>query len=107
MIFAFDDCALDVERRELRRGGAPVVIEPQVFDLLVHLICNRHRVVSKNDLIETIWGSRIVSEADPKRSRNDRPSHFNRLASAAGWAIGRGLRDPSGCDSLRGCNTHD
>ncbi len=63
MTFAFGDHALDIERRELRRGGAPVAIEPQVFDLLVHLIRNRGRVVSKDDLIESIWGGRIVSES--------------------------------------------
>jgi adenylate cyclase len=61
--FAFGDHELDTERRELRRGGAPVAIEPQVFDLLVHLVRNRDRVVSKDDLIETIWGGRIVSES--------------------------------------------
>jgi TolB-like protein/tetratricopeptide (TPR) repeat protein len=61
--FAFGDHELDIERRELRRGGAPVAIEPQVFDLLVHLIRNRERVVTKDDLIETIWGGRIVSES--------------------------------------------
>jgi TolB-like protein len=63
MTFAFGDHELDIERRELRRGGAPVAVEPQVFDLLVHLIRNRGRVVSKDDLIEAIWGGRIVSES--------------------------------------------
>jgi adenylate cyclase len=59
--FSFADYALDVERRELRRSGEPVALEPQVFDLLVYLIRNRGRVVSKDDLIENIWGGRIVS----------------------------------------------
>ncbi len=63
MTFAFGDHELDIDRRELRRGGAQVAIEPQVFDLLVHLIHNRDRVVSKDDLIESIWGGRIVSES--------------------------------------------
>jgi DNA-binding winged helix-turn-helix (wHTH) protein len=35
--FAFGDSVLDVERRELRRDGEPVALEPQVFDLLVYL----------------------------------------------------------------------
>ncbi|HEY1935249.1 MAG TPA: winged helix-turn-helix domain-containing protein [Acetobacteraceae bacterium] len=63
MTFAFHDHELDIGRRELRRGGAPVAIEPQVFDLLVHLIRNRERVVSKDELIASIWGGRIVSES--------------------------------------------
>jgi adenylate cyclase len=61
--FAFGDHVLDVERRELRRGGQPVALEPQVFDLLVYLIRNRSRVVSKDDLIDNIWRGRIVSES--------------------------------------------
>ena len=38
-------------------------MEPQVFDLLVYLIENRDRVVSRDDLIAAIWGGRIVSES--------------------------------------------
>nr|WP_249158909.1 winged helix-turn-helix domain-containing protein [Bradyrhizobium jicamae] len=49
--------------RELRRGGEPVATEPQVFDVLVHLLTHRDRVVSKDDLIDAVWGGRIVSES--------------------------------------------
>jgi adenylate cyclase len=59
----FDDHVLDPVRRELSRNGASVKIEPKVFDLLMHLIENRHRVVSKDDLIAQVWGSRIVSDS--------------------------------------------
>jgi TolB-like protein/Flp pilus assembly protein TadD len=61
--YLFDDFALDTDRRELRRGGALVSVEPQVFDLLVYLIRNRGRVVSKDDLLASVWGGRIVSES--------------------------------------------
>ena len=54
---------LDLARRELHRDGAPVVLEPRVFDLLVHLVRNRDRVVSKDDMIKDVWGGRIVSNA--------------------------------------------
>src|SRR4029079_17607959 len=50
-------------RRELRRGAEPVHVEPQVFDLLVYLVENRDRVVSKDDLIAAVWDGRIVSES--------------------------------------------
>ncbi len=63
MQFVFGDYALDVSRRELRRGSGLVAIEPQVFDLLVYLLQNRERVVSKDDLLEAVWGGRIVSES--------------------------------------------
>jgi adenylate cyclase len=61
--FEFGDYVLDVDRRELRRRNEPMTVEPQVFDLLLYLVQNRHRVVSKDDLIDTIWGGRIVSES--------------------------------------------
>jgi pimeloyl-ACP methyl ester carboxylesterase/DNA-binding winged helix-turn-helix (wHTH) protein len=61
--FQFKDYALDIDRRELKRAGELVAVEPQVFDLLVFLIRNRERVVSKDDLIEGVWGGRIVSES--------------------------------------------
>ena len=63
MIFAFDDCEIDPDRRELRRGGKAVHVEPQVFDVLIHLLRHRDRVVSKDELMQTVWGGRIVSEA--------------------------------------------
>ncbi|MFL6805625.1 MAG: alpha/beta fold hydrolase [Xanthobacteraceae bacterium] len=63
MQFHFGHFALDVDRRELRRGSEIVAVEPQVFDLLVYLVRNRDRVVSKDDLIAAVWNGRIVSES--------------------------------------------
>ena len=59
----FGDCALDTERRELRRGTTLVAIGPQVFDILVYLVENRERVVTKDDLLDAVWAKRIVSES--------------------------------------------
>jgi pimeloyl-ACP methyl ester carboxylesterase/DNA-binding winged helix-turn-helix (wHTH) protein len=59
--FVFCDYALDVSRRELRQGSGLIAVEPQVFDLLVYLLQNRDRVVSKDDLLQAVWGGRIVS----------------------------------------------
>jgi TolB-like protein len=61
--FIFAEHTLDLDRRELRHGSAPVSVEPQVFDLLVYLLQNPDRVVSKDDLIASVWGGRIVSES--------------------------------------------
>ena len=59
----FEDCAFDSVRRELRRGADLVAVTPQVFDLLDYLISNRERIVSKDELIATIWNGRSVSDA--------------------------------------------
>jgi pimeloyl-ACP methyl ester carboxylesterase/DNA-binding winged helix-turn-helix (wHTH) protein len=62
-IYEFDDCLVDPGRFELRRGGAVEHVEPQVFDVLVHLIRHRERVVTKTELLDTVWGDRFVSES--------------------------------------------
>jgi len=61
--FCFDNHTLDTDRRELRHGSEPIAIEPQVFDLLVYLVQNRDRVVSRDDLFASVWGGRIVSDS--------------------------------------------
>jgi DNA-binding winged helix-turn-helix (wHTH) protein len=61
--YLFEDYVLDVDRRELLRGTGLVAVEPQVFDLLLYLIQNRERVVSKDDLVTSVWQGRIVSES--------------------------------------------
>ena len=61
--FMFADHTLDIECRELRRGATAIAVEPQVFDLLVYLVRNRERVISKDDLISSIWSGRIVSDS--------------------------------------------
>src|ERR1700739_922366 len=63
MLFSFEDYVLDTDRRELRRGRAVIAVQPQVFDLLEYLISNRERVVTKDDMLDAIWGGRIVSES--------------------------------------------
>jgi DNA-binding winged helix-turn-helix (wHTH) protein/pimeloyl-ACP methyl ester carboxylesterase len=63
MRYLFGDYALDASRRELARSGSPIHVEPQVFDLVLYLIQNRGRVVSKDDLLENVWDGRIVSES--------------------------------------------
>src|SRR5206468_4258160 len=63
VFYRFADYSLDSNRRELRRGDRLLSIEPKVFDLLLHLITNRERVVSKEDLIAAVWNGRIVSES--------------------------------------------
>ncbi|MEA2909695.1 MAG: hypothetical protein QOJ15_1776, partial [Bradyrhizobium sp.] len=63
MQFLFADHTLDTDRRELRRGSERIAVEPQVFDLLVYLVRNRDRVVSKDDLIASVWAGRSVSDS--------------------------------------------
>jgi TolB-like protein len=77
MRLEFDDCVLDLDRRELLRGAQAVATAPQVFDLLVYLAQRPERVISRDDLINAIWGGRIVSESTLA-------SHINAVRKAVG-----------------------
>jgi TolB-like protein len=63
VVLEFGDHNLDIARRELRRRGDLITLEPRAFDLLAFLVQNRDRVVSKDDLLQAVWGGRIVSES--------------------------------------------
>jgi TolB-like protein len=60
---AFGDYVLDGGKRELKLGSEQVALEPQVFDVLLYLVQNRDRVVTKDDLISAVWDGRIISES--------------------------------------------
>jgi TolB-like protein/Tfp pilus assembly protein PilF len=62
LLFLFADCEVDTDHRELRRGSQPVAVEPQVLDLLIYLLQNTDRVVTRNDLIASVWDGRIVED---------------------------------------------
>ena len=62
MTFVFGNCEIHCDRRELHRNGTLIPVEPQVFDVLVHLVRHRDRVVSKEELIRAVWDGRVVSD---------------------------------------------
>jgi DNA-binding winged helix-turn-helix (wHTH) protein/pimeloyl-ACP methyl ester carboxylesterase len=62
-VYRFDECELDSRRRELRRSGRRVHVEPQVFDVLRCLLEHHDRVVTKTELLDEVWGDRFVSES--------------------------------------------
>ena len=62
MTFNFGNCHIDCDRRELHRMGTITRVEPQVFDVLVHLVKHRERVISKDELIREVWDGRAVSD---------------------------------------------
>lgn len=77
MRLAFENCVLDLNRRELSLGGQVVATAPKVFDLLVYLVEHRERVVSRDELIATVWAGRIVSESTLA-------SHINAVRNSVG-----------------------
>ncbi|MBW8831993.1 MAG: winged helix-turn-helix domain-containing protein [Burkholderiales bacterium] len=60
-VICFQQCELDIAAREVRLNGRPSWIEPRPFDLLVHLIRHRERVVAKKELLASVWPHEFVS----------------------------------------------
>jgi TolB-like protein len=63
MRFVFGEWELDTGLYELRQNGRPCKVEPQVYDLLRFLVSNSDRVVGKDEIVDEIWGGRIVTES--------------------------------------------
>lgn len=61
MVYEFGEFALDRKRHELRRGGKPQHLEPQVYAVLCHLVEQRDRLVTSKELIDAVWGHRFVT----------------------------------------------
>lgn len=80
----FGRCEVDMACRSLRVDGSPVAIERRQFDLLAHLIRQRHRVVSKQELLEKVWPGRRISDSALARA-------VMKLRQAAGEAVDTSL----------------
>jgi DNA-binding winged helix-turn-helix (wHTH) protein len=60
MPYVFGDCTLDPQQYELRRRGARIPLRPKVFQVLTYLIEQRHRVVTRDELLAEVWPNQCV-----------------------------------------------
>jgi pimeloyl-ACP methyl ester carboxylesterase/DNA-binding winged helix-turn-helix (wHTH) protein len=63
MRYRFGAHTLDTDTLQLLAGSTEVAVEPQVFAVLAHLVANHDRVVTKQELLDEVWGSRFVSDS--------------------------------------------
>ena len=61
MIYEFDDFTLDTNRQQLRRGDQPQHLEPQVYEVLCHLLEHHDRLITSKEMISHVWGDRFVT----------------------------------------------
>lgn len=66
--FEFEDFEVDLATYEVRRSGRTVPMQPLIFDLLVHLLKNRDRMVSYGELGERVWDNHLVSAAAARQA---------------------------------------
>src|SRR6202789_4596995 len=63
-LFNFGEFALDPGRRTLSRADSPVFLTPKAFDVLLFLAQNPHRLVTKEELLQAVWGGTFVEEGN-------------------------------------------
>jgi DNA-binding winged helix-turn-helix (wHTH) protein len=63
MVYLFGDFELDEQLHELRCAGAPLELEPKVFEFLVYLLRNGDRSVARDELMAQLWPGVVISEA--------------------------------------------
>lgn len=61
---SFAEFELDPSKRRLERKGQPVALNAKTFDLLVFLVENAGRVVSKDEILSAVWSGQFVEEAN-------------------------------------------
>jgi TolB-like protein/DNA-binding winged helix-turn-helix (wHTH) protein len=61
--YRFDDFVVDPEAWRLSGGGREIHLKPVVLKLLIYLIANRGRLVTREELMDTVWGDTVISEA--------------------------------------------
>ena len=61
--YELDACTIDTDTMRVAVDGRDVPVQPQVFDVLALLIAERHRVVTKQELLERVWGHTFVTES--------------------------------------------
>ena len=54
-VFRFGEFALDCAQRRLLRSGQDVYLPPKTFELLLYLLRNKGRVITKDELLEAVW----------------------------------------------------
>lgn len=63
MLLSVGTCVVDTATLQVSRDGRPVAVEPKVFDLLVLLLSNSDRVVTRQEIVDQLWSGRVISEA--------------------------------------------
>jgi DNA-binding winged helix-turn-helix (wHTH) protein len=88
--FAFGDCVLDGDRRELYRAGAPVPLTPKAYDFLELLVRERPRALSKAEIRDRLWPATFVADVT-----------LTTLAFEVRTAIGDDARSPRHLRTVR------
>jgi DNA-binding winged helix-turn-helix (wHTH) protein len=103
MKIKFGEYELDEQKYLLERSGERVILRPKVFDLLVHLACNRNRVIRREELVDRLWDatsvgsgslSGLVNELRQALGEDGRGPSSIRTVHARGYQFVAEVEDP-------------
>ncbi len=63
-LYRFGQFALDPRKRTVSRAGSPLALTPKAFDVLLFLVQNPNRLVTKEELLQAVWGDTFVEEGN-------------------------------------------
>ena len=63
-LYCFGQFALDSRKRTVSRADSPVSLTPRAFDVLHFLVQNPNRLVTKEELLQAVWGDTFVEEGN-------------------------------------------
>jgi DNA-binding winged helix-turn-helix (wHTH) protein len=103
-VYRFAGCELDAGRRELRRDGEPVTIQPKVLDLIAYLLQHRDRAVGKTEIQDAIWPGVVVTETSLTQAVRKARRALGDDASQPGIIrLGHGYRSSPPSKIIRRC----
>ena len=102
-VYRFDDFLTDPETWRLTRDGQEIHLEPVVLKLLIYLIANRNRLVTRDELMRTVWGDTVISESALTKAvarlrkalddHSDDPRYLETVRSQGYRFVARGRRN--------------
>ena len=107
-VYEVGEFTLDVDRRVLLRAGQPVVLAPKVFETLLALVDRGGRTVTREELLDRVWGGAAVEEGGLSRNISilrkalgEKPGEHLYIVTVPGrgYQFAPGVREPSHLDS--------
>ena len=91
LVYHCGDCELDTVNRVFRKGGTEYTLEPNVFAVLTQLIMRPGELLTRDQLLDAVWGHRFVT-----------PSTLNRIITLARRAFADDADSPKFIQTVHG-----
>jgi DNA-binding winged helix-turn-helix (wHTH) protein/TolB-like protein len=91
-IYRFDEFELDPSRRTFSQHGAPIPLYPKAFEVLIYLVANSGRVVTKEEIFKAVWPESFVEDGNLARQVSSLRKALGDRSSCIVTVPGRGYQ---------------